>query len=83
MPTDIIYFIAFAYCVITSIIITMMYRYNGNFYFNPIENYDDWENLNGFAVVFFTIIINIIFLPYAIVYWVLKFFKFIFTVGRV
>ena len=54
----------------------------GRVYLNPIENYKNWHCLNWFGVSVFTLIINIAFLPIAILYWVLRFFAFIFTTGR-
>ena len=56
--------------------------YNGNPYLSFDNNYECWENLNWFGVLFFTILLNIIFAPVAIIYWVSKFFIYIFTVGR-
>lgn len=52
-------------------------------FFNPIINYyDHWTKLNVLGVLVFTLLLNIIFAPWAILYWVIKFFVFIFTVGR-
>ena len=51
-------------------------------YFNPVENYKNWHCLNWLGVSVFTIIINLLFLPIAILYWISRFFAFIFTVGR-
>jgi len=57
--------------------------------FNPIRNYNKWTNLNWFGISFITILLNIIFIPYAICYWIYKIIKIIclliywlFTVGR-
>lgn len=49
---------------------------------NPIENYKKWVSLNWFGVGVTTLLINIIFLPYAVVYWLFKLIYFLFTVGR-
>ena len=54
----------------------------GTVYFNPVKNYENWDSLNWFGVSVFTLLINIAFLPMAILYWVFKFFAFIFTVRR-
>ena len=51
-------------------------------YFNPIVNYEEWNKLNVFGVLMFTLLINILFAPWAIIYWAIKFFVFVFTVGR-
>ena len=51
-------------------------------YFNPVENYKNWYCLNWLGVSVFTIVINLLFLPMAILYWIFRFFAFIFTVGR-
>ena len=57
--------------------------------FNPIRNYNKWTNLNWFGISFITILLNIIFIPYAICYWIYKIIEIIclliywlFTVGR-
>ena len=58
---------------------------NRNFDFsflNPIKNYKEWHMLNWFGVGIMTIFSNIIFLPYAIMYWSVKFSLFLITVGR-
>jgi hypothetical protein len=47
-------------------------------WFNPIQNYKDWTQLNWFGIIVITILLNIIFFPYAIGYWIYK----LFTVGR-
>ena len=65
-----------AYFVITACILDEMYCYNGDWCFNPIENYYDWTKLNFSAVLFLTLLLNIIFIPYAIVYWLIKLFIF-------
>lgn len=46
--------------------------------FNPIRNYNKWTQFNWFGIIVLTILINIILLPYAIIYWVYK----LLTVGR-
>ena len=56
--------------------------YAGHHYFNPIDNYEEWDNLNMFGVLVFTLLINILFAPWAIIYWVFKLLVTIFTVGR-
>ena len=51
-------------------------------FLNPIENYEEWKKLNWFGVAVFTLLINLILLPYAVFYWIYKLFYWLFTVGR-
>ena len=46
--------------------------------FNPIRNYNKWCKINWFGVAIATILLNIIFPLYAIVYWGYR----LVTVGR-
>lgn len=46
--------------------------------FNPIRNYNQWRKINWFGVIVATILLNVIFPLYAIVYWGYK----LVTVGR-
>lgn len=46
--------------------------------FNPIRNYNKWTNINWFGISIITLFLNIIFIPYAIGYWIYK----LFTIGR-
>ena len=46
--------------------------------FNPIRNYNVWKNFNWFGTIVCTIVLNIFFFPYAIIYWIYK----LFTIGR-
>lgn len=41
--------------------------------FSSIRNYENWYGLEWVEVVFFTIILNIVFAPFAIFYWLYKF----------
>ena len=57
--------------------------------FNPIRNYNKWTRLNWFGIGVITILLNIIFIPYAVCYWIYKIVAIIccliywlFTVGR-
>ena len=57
--------------------------------FNPIRNYNKWTELNWFGIGVITILLNIIFFPYAICYWIYKIVAvicaliyYLFTVGR-
>ena len=57
--------------------------------FNPIRNYNKWTNFNWFGISIITILLNIIFIPFAICYWIYKIVDIIcqliywlFTVGR-
>lgn len=51
-------------------------------FLTPIHNYKNWSSFNWFGVIVCTLLINIIWLPYAIVYWLYKLIYFLFTVGR-
>ena len=46
---------------------------------NPIRNYKKWNKMNWFGIIITTLILNVIFFPYAIIYWII--YK-LFTVGR-
>ena len=46
--------------------------------FNPIRNYNQWRKINWFGVIVATILLNVIFPLYAIVYWGYK----LVTIGR-
>ena len=68
------------YIVITLEVIGMM---NLNISItNPIKNYKRWTSLNWFGVGIITIFINIVFMPYVILYWLIRFIYFTITVGR-
>ena len=56
--------------------------YAGHHYFNPIDNYDEWDKLNVFGVFVFTLLLNLLFAPFALLYWIIKILVFMFTVGR-
>ena len=71
-----IYFVlSFSYLVGTG-------AYGGHHYFNPIVNYIEWDKLNMFGVLVFTLLINILCAPWAIIYWVFKTLVVMFTIGR-
>lgn len=42
--------------------------------FNPYRNYKKWKDLDWFKAAMLTIILNILFLPYAICYWFYYFY---------
>lgn len=48
------------------------------YFFNPIRNYNTWTQFNWFGIAVITILLNVIFAPYAVVYWIYK----LFTIGR-
>ena len=57
--------------------------------FNPIRNYKEWKNMNWFGVGVITLLLNVIFIPCALFYWMIKIIEFLccciyflFTVGR-
>ena len=80
--TELIIGLCTCYILISVFYLIGSYRYNGDFYFNPIANFEYWENLNLFGVLFFTLLLNILFAPFALVYWGILIFRFIFTAGR-
>lgn len=47
-------------------------------FFNPIRNYQKWNCMNWFGVIFFTLLLNIVLPVYAFGYWFYK----LCTVGR-
>jgi len=51
-------------------------------FLNPIKIYRNWSSLNWFGVLVFSICLNILWLPYAIIYWTIKLIYFLLTVGR-
>ena len=51
-------------------------------FLNLMRNYEEWEKLNWFGVAVFTLLINLLLLPYATFYWAYKLFYWLFTVGR-
>lgn len=71
--------ITIAWCFFGFIGIITVLNYNFHLYFfNPIRNYNKWRNMNWFGVGVCTLFLNIILLPYSIIYWIYK----LFTVGR-
>lgn len=63
--------------------ITLDYTlYNDMSFLNPIRNYNKWKTLNWFGISVITLILNIIWFPYVIIYWIYKLFRWLFTVGR-
>lgn len=75
-----LYFYIFClYLSITGGIITSFVKDWGDLsIFNPKRNYDKWETLNWFGIIVITLFLNIIFIPYAVIYWV----YILFTIGR-
>lgn len=53
-----------------------------NHYFNPIENYEKWDEMNWLGVWVFTIIYWIVFLPLSILVGVTTGLYKLFTFGR-
>lgn len=51
-------------------------------FLNPLRNYDEWYTINWFGIGVITILLNVICLPYAIIYWIYKLIHWLFTVGR-
>ena len=46
--------------------------------FNPIRNYNEWTQFNWIGITIITLLLNVTFILYAVVYWIYK----LFTVGR-
>ena len=82
MTIELIVSCLIVYFFILVFYVLFTYGENGTFYFNPIENYNNWKGLNLLGVTTFTLLINILFAPLAASYWIIKFFIFIFTFGR-
>lgn len=40
--------------------------------FSAVRNYEEWYGLQWVEVVIFTIILNIVFMPFAVFYWLYK-----------
>ena len=75
--------IIFYFAIILNILNTIISTLDGDLSFlNPIRNYHEWETLNWFGISVITFLINILLLPYAIIYWIYKLFTWLFTVGR-
>lgn len=50
--------------------------------FDPTINYRKWTALNWFGVWVITALINIFYLPWSVVYWVIQIIYILFTYGR-
>lgn len=75
--------ILFFIMVYVSITFDIIMKRDFDFSFlNPLRNYKEWHMLNWFGIGIMTIFSNIIFLPYAIIYWLVKLIYFLITVGR-
>ena len=78
-------FLAFYFVIIAIvmyILITLDIILKNDCFLNPLKNYNKWITMNWFGIGVITILLNIIFLPYAIIYWIYKLFHWLFTVGR-
>lgn len=42
--------------------------------FDPIRNYEEWTAFNWFGIVFISLSLNLIFVPYSVCYWVYRLF---------
>lgn len=77
------------YVIISVIILYFVYtahywitELNDFSFLNPIVNYKEWTSFNWFGVIVCTLFLNILWLPYAIIYWIYELIHFLFTVGR-
>jgi hypothetical protein len=83
MPTNAMIALVTIYFLFSFIYFTVTGMVKDHHYLNPINNYYyEWKKLNVLGVLVFTLLLNIVLAPWAIIYWVIKFFVFIFTVGR-
>jgi hypothetical protein len=83
MPTDTMIAIGLIYFLFSFIYFVVTGGVKSHHYLDPITNYYyEWKKLNVLGVLVFTLLLNIVLAPWAIIYWVIKFFVFIFTVGR-
>ena len=71
-------YIIFIYFIVNMGFIPYYISWNNFHIFNPIRNYNTWTHVNWFGIVIITLLLNVVFAPYAIVYWIYK----LFTVGR-
>ena len=83
MSIDLIVAIGAIYIIASFIYFVVTGMFKEHHYLNPVTNYyHEWKKLNILGTLIFTLLINIVFAPWAIIYWVIKFFVFVFTVGR-
>ena len=75
-----ILFVLFCVCVAAIVFIEVM---NSNFtYFSYKANYERWNKLNWFGIVFITSVLCILFFPLSIGYNICRLIHWMFTVGR-
>jgi len=67
--------------ILTTIDIIIKRNFDISF-LNPIRNYEEWYMFNWFGIGMMTLFLNFIFLPYSIIYWLVKLIYFLITVGR-
>ena len=81
---DISIFMLIMFIVPIYLIYTISYQvcYFTLSFLNPIRNYHQWTSFNWLGIITITLILNILWLPYAIIYWLYKVIYFIFTIGR-
>jgi hypothetical protein len=82
MPAEVIIGLSSIYLVLSFTYLVGTGAYAGHHYFNPIVNYEEWHKLNIFGVLVFTLLLNFLFAPWAIIYWVIKILVVLFTIGR-
>lgn len=80
--TELIIALSTVYIVISFAYFACTGMYAGHHYFNPIDNYEEWDKLNAIGVGVFTLMLNFLFAPFALLYWTIKILVFTFTVGR-
>ena len=80
--TELIIRVIGMYCVLSFCYFVGTGSHAGHHYFNPIDNYEEWDKLNIFGVLVFTLLISILLAPWAMIYWITKILVAMFTVGR-
>lgn len=70
------------FVMIYLILTPFYYLFYNDDLFNPITNYEKWNDLNWVGVWTITILIIIIFLPFFIIHLLFKLLYWMFTVGR-
>lgn len=70
--------IVLAITIVEAVCVIDFIDYRGLTFFNPIQNYEEWQGMNWFGVIFFTLLLNIIMPTLAFGYWFYK----LCTVGR-
>lgn len=71
MMIDIIFEGICIWSILGAFILSIMVNFDLTI-FNPVRNYKKWVKLNWFGIFIITLLLNIIFMPYSILYWIYK-----------